>query len=148
MLAAGAAGCGQKGGAEKFVGTWTYAGSINPNCMNAAAIDLTGDTVTITSTDSTHLVIYLGDFCVVNFNVDGSTASAAPGQSCSFDIPMLGPQSVMITKWTLTVSTDDVLTSNFTGSILICAPTGTGTLTRVGDAGAVDDAGTADAGVD
>jgi len=28
-----------------------------------------------------------------------------------------------------------VLTSDFTGSILICVPTGTGTLTRQGDAG-------------
>ena len=28
-----------------------------------------------------------------------------------------------------------MLTSDFTGSILICVPTGTGTLTRQGDAG-------------
>src|SRR5262245_6997930 len=144
VLAAVAGSCSEKGGAEKFVGTWTYAGSINPNCMNAAAIDLTGEMVTVTAPDSSHLVVDLGGFCTVRFNVDGSTASAASGQSCTFDVPGLGPQAISIMKWTLTVSTDDVLASDFTGAILFCAPSGTGTLTRAGDAGTIDDAGTTD----
>jgi hypothetical protein len=139
-----AVGCSQSGGAEKF-GTWTYAGSIDPNCMNIAAIDLTGDKVTITAPDSSHLVVDLAGFCTVHFNVDGFTASAAANQTCTFDIPMLGPEDITITKWTLTVTTDSVLASNFAGAVLICAPTGMGTLTRIGDAGAVDhDAGATD----
>lgn len=138
-LAAAAAACSdQKGGADKFVGTWAYSGSINPNCQNLAAIDLTGDVVTITAPDSSHLIVDLGGFCTVNFGVAGSTASAASGQVCTFDIPSLGPEAITITKWTLTVSTDNLLNSDFTGAVLICAPTGTGTLTRTGDAGGVD----------
>jgi hypothetical protein len=112
--------------------------------MNAAPIDLTGETVTITAPNSSSLVVDLGGFCTVNFGVDGFTASAASGQKCTFDVPSLGPQDIQITTWTLTFSMDDTLTSNFTGAILFCAPTGTGTLTRVGDAGMTNDAGTTD----
>ena len=50
-------GCSEKGGAENFVGTWTYAGAINPNCMDVAPIDLTGSVATITATDSSHIVM-------------------------------------------------------------------------------------------
>jgi hypothetical protein len=150
LLAAGFASCSEKGGAEKFVGTWSYSGAINPNCQDYAPIDLTGDTVTITAPDSTHLVVDLGGFCTVNFNVDGYTASAAANQNCTFDIPGFGPASIVITKWTLTFSGGDVLTSDFVGGVLICAPTGTGTLTRIGDGGTTggNDAGTDDAGTD
>ena len=134
-LAIGAMACNSKSGAEKFVGSWTYAGAINPNCQGVAAVDLTGDAVTITSSDSSHISVDLAGYCTIKFDVDGFTASASGGQSCTFEIPTLGPQAIAITKWTLTFSGDDVLTSDFTGSILICIPTGTGTLTRQGDAG-------------
>jgi hypothetical protein len=127
--------CSEKGGADKFVGTWTYAGAIDPNCMNIAAIDLTGDTVTITATDSSHVRVDLAGYCMVNCSVDGFTATAESGQSCSFPIPGLGNQTIAITKWTLTMTGENSLTSDFTGAILICAPTGTGTLTRQSDAG-------------
>ena len=134
-LASGASSCSENGGAEKFAGKWTYAGAINPNCMNIAPIDLTGDTVTITSTDSSHILVDLAGYCMVNCSVDGFTATADANQSCSFPIPGLGTQSIAITKWTLTMSGDNAITSVFTGAILICAPTGTGTLTRQSDAG-------------
>jgi hypothetical protein len=128
----GVSGCGDKngGGAEKFVGTWTYAGSINPNCASIAPIDLTGDTVVITATDSSHLTVALANICTITFDVDGSKATAQSGQTCSFDIPSLGPQSVMITNWTLTMSDMDTVASNFMGFVAICMPSGTGTLTR------------------
>jgi len=137
-LGLGAGGCGG-GGADKFVGTWTYAGAINPNCLGTPAdpIDLTGQTVTIMSTDSTHVRVVLGTICTVTFEVDGSTATAGANQTCMFDIPNVGPATVMITKWTLMVS-GDTIASDFTSSVLICAPSGTGTLTRQTDAGAVD----------
>jgi hypothetical protein len=136
-LALGVTGCDDKGGADKFVGTWTYAGAINANCIGTPVdpIDLTGETVTITSTDSTHVSVALGTLCTVTFNVDGSTATAAAGQTCSFNIPGIGPATVMITKWTLTVSGETV-NSDFASSVLICTPSGTGTLTRQPDGGA------------
>jgi hypothetical protein len=135
-LAIGAAACSTKGGAEKFVGSWVYAGAIDPNCNNIAAVDLTGDAVTITATDSSHIRVDLAGYCMINFDVDGFTANAQGGQSCTFDIPSLGPQAINITRWTLTMTGDDVVTSDFNGSILICFPSGTGTLTRQSDAGA------------
>ena len=134
-LAIGAVACNSKSGAEKFVGSWIYAGAINPNCQGVAAVDLTGDAVTITATDSSHIKVDLAGYCTIAFDVDAFTASASGGQSCTFDIPTLGPTAIAITKWTLTMTGDDVVTSDFTGSVLICVPTGTGTLTRQGDAG-------------
>jgi hypothetical protein len=138
-LGLGTGGCGG-GGADKFVGTWTYAGAINPNCAGTPAdpIDLTGQSVTITSTDSEHVMVALGTLCSVKFAVDGSTATAEANQTCMFTIPNLGPATVTITKWTLMVS-GDTIASDFTSSVLgICAPSGMGTLTRSTDAGAVD----------
>jgi hypothetical protein len=134
-LAIGAMACNDKSGADKFVGSWVYAGAIDPNCQGIAAVDLTGDAVTITAPDSSHISVELAGYCTVAFDVDGFTATASSGQKCTFDIPSLGPQAIAITKWTLTVTGDDVITSDFTGSILICFPTGTGTLTRQADAG-------------
>jgi hypothetical protein len=134
-LAMGVSACSDKSGADKFVGTWTYAGAINPNCQNIAAIDLTGDTVTITATDSSHVRVDLAGYCMVNFSVDGFNATADSGQSCTFPIPGLGDQTITITTWTMMMTGDNAITSNFTGAILICAPTGMGTLTRQGDAG-------------
>jgi hypothetical protein len=134
-LAIGAMACNDKTGADKFVGSWVYAGAIDPNCQGIAAVDLTGDAVTITAPDSSHISVELAGYCTVAFDVDGFTATASSGQKCTFDIPSLGPQAIAITKWTLTITGDDVITSDFTGSILICFPTGSGTLTRQADAG-------------
>ena len=130
-------GCSEKTGAENFVGTWTYAGAINPNCMDVAPIDLTGSVVTITATDSSHIVMNIVGFCMVKFDVDGFVATASAGQTCSLAIPGLGPVPVAITRWTLMAS-GDVISSDVTGSAFGCIPGGTGTLTRQGDAGATD----------
>jgi hypothetical protein len=130
-------GCSEKTGADNFAGTWTYAGAINPNCMDVAPIDLTGSVVTITATDSSHIVMNIVGFCMVKFDVDGFVATASAGQTCSLAIPGLGPVPVMITRWTLMAS-GDVISSDVTGSAFGCIPGGTGTLTRQGDAGATD----------
>ena len=63
-----------------------------------AAVDLTGDAVTITAPDSSHIRVELAGYCTIAFDVDGFTASASSGQSCTFDIPSLGPQAIAITK--------------------------------------------------
>jgi len=130
-------GCSEKTGAENFVGTWTYAGAINPNCMDVAPIDLTGSVATITATDSSHIVMNMVGFCMVKFDVDGFVATASAGQTCSLMIPGLGAVPVAITRWTMTAS-GNVISSDVTGSAFGCVPGGTGTLTRQGDAGAVD----------
>ena len=130
-------GCSETTGAENFVGTWTYAGTINPNCMDVAPIDLTGSSATITATDSSHIVMNLVGFCMVKFDVDGFVATASGGQTCSLAIPGLGTVPIAITKWTMMVS-GDVITSDVTGGAFGCLPGGVGTLTRRGDAGAVD----------
>ena len=84
---------------------------------------------------SSHVTVALGDICTVRFDVDGTVANASGGQSCTFDIQGLGMQKVTLTRWTLMVS-GDAMTSDFAGAVLICAPTGIGTLTRIGDGGA------------
>ena len=146
-LVASAASCGSnaKTGSDKFVGTWTYAGMINPNCGGAAVspIDLTGYTTTITASDPAHITVELGPasapLCTVMFDVDGFTASAKSGQTCMFDLgATFGMQTVMITKWTLTSTGMDTVTSDFSGTVSICTVAGTGTLTRQADAGATD----------
>ena len=93
-LAIGAMACNSKSGAETFVGSWIYAGAINPNCQGVAAVDLTGDAVTITATDSSHIKVDLAGYCTIAFDVDAFTASASGGQSCTFDIPTLGPTAI------------------------------------------------------
>ena len=139
LLGTGVVACSDDGGANKFVGNWTYAGAITPNCIGTAAdpIDLTGETVTIMSTDSSHVSVALGTLCTVTFEVKGSTATAGSGQTCMFDIPGFGPVSVSITRWTLTISGETIM-SDFASAVLVCTPSGIGTLTRQSDAGAVD----------
>ena len=63
--------------------------AITPNCIGrqrrARSIS-TGETVTITKTDSSHVSVALGTLCTVTFNVDGSTATAVaarPARSTS-----------------------------------------------------------------
>jgi hypothetical protein len=72
-LAIGALACSEKSGSDKFVGSWIYAGAIDPNCMNIAPIDLTGDAVTITATDPSHIRVDLAGYCNIACDVDGFT---------------------------------------------------------------------------
>src|SRR5438045_6256475 len=105
-LAAGGVACsGSKTGSEHFVGTWVYAGMIEPNCgsgSTVAPVDLTGYSTMITAIDSSHITVALGTVCTVRFDVDGFMATAQSGQSCTFDLGgTLGKQPVTITRWTL-----------------------------------------------
>jgi hypothetical protein len=132
----GGAACNEKTGSDKFVGTWIYAGLIEANCMGIAPLDLTGAMAIITATDSSHIRVDLQGYCVLDFEVDGFSANAVGGQSCTLPIPGLpAPLPVGVTSWTLMISSTDVIDSAVVGSALGCIPTGAGTLTRVGDAG-------------
>jgi hypothetical protein len=127
-------GCGDEDGSpmtDAFAGSWIYGGALAPNCgaVPAEPVDLTGSSVVITKTGESSLQIVLGGTCTVNFSVSGSTASALPNQNCTFEVPSLGPQSVLITGWTLTLGGNSIA-SSFSGSVLICTITGDGTLTR------------------
>ena len=130
-LAAVIGGCGG-GNADAFVGEWTYAGTIAANCVGITIPDLPldGATVTIVASDDEHLQVVVDTTCMVNFTVDGTRATADGGQTCMLDIPTVGLQSIAITSWTLTLA-DGMITSQFAGGLLVCAPTGTGTLTKV-----------------
>jgi hypothetical protein len=129
-LAAVMGGCGG-GNADAFVGEWTYAGTIAANCIGLTIPDLPldGATVTIVASDDEHLQVVVDTTCMVNFTVDGNTATAAGGQQCTLNIPTVGLQSISITTWTLTLA-DGVITSQFTGGLAVCLPSGTGTLTK------------------
>jgi hypothetical protein len=131
-----------KTGSDKFVGAWVYAGVINGNCGGqpvSPPLDLTGYSTTITATDMAHITVQLGTACTVKFDVDAFVATAQANQSCTFDLGgTLGQQMVAIKKWTLTSTGVDSITSDFSGTALICTAAGTGTLTRTGDAGATD----------
>ena len=142
-------GCGSSGGngggnpADAFVGGWTFdAGSIMPMCsgVNIGAIDLTGVGVALTKVDATHvqLVSTTGIMCDVTFTASGSTATVAANQSCTLTVQGT-VVTINITSWTLMLSGDTIdssMAGTATISIVSCAPTSTGTLTRpASDAG-------------
>jgi hypothetical protein len=138
--------------ADNYVGTWSFqsGSSIVPNCTGIAinTVDLTGDMVTITKVDSTHIALMIGGaasgggavpvMCDVTFTVNGSTAKANGGSSCAINDNGTAV-TVNITDWTLTLSGNQLATMmSGTASVLIvsCTPTSSGTLVRSGsDAG-------------
>lgn len=140
-LALTTAACSSSGSStnpDSFVGTWSFQwGSIMPMCSGVTLgdIDLTGDTVSITKIDTTHVAMMIsggGVMCDVRFTVDGSKATADSGQTCA--ISSSGYNAVLDVKsWTMTLagSTIDMSMSG-TASVLIvsCTPTSTGTMVR------------------
>jgi hypothetical protein len=145
-----AGGCSSSGGgsggvtADNYVGNWTFqSGSIVPNCsggISVPTIDLTGDTVAITKVDATHVAAMIGGgggaaapvMCNVTFTVDGSTAKANSGSTCAINDNGIAA-TVTVTSWTLTLSGNQIdmsMAGTASVSILTCAPTSTGTLTR------------------
>jgi hypothetical protein len=139
--------------AANFVGSWTFgSGSIQPMCNLAGipAVDLTGDTMTITRVDPTHVATMLtgtGVMCDVNFTVTGSTATATSGQTCVVTAPVtIGgvmmniPVTIDISSWTLNVSGDTINiamsgTASAEGGLLSCTPTADGMATRPSSGG-------------
>lgn len=109
--------------AANFVGNWTFgSGSINATCnLSIPSFDLTGDTLTITRVDPTHVATNLqgnGLMCDVNFTVTGSIATATSGQTCAVTTTIGGTSVtaiIQISSWSLTVS-GDTLTNSMSGT--------------------------------
>ncbi len=140
-------GCSSSGGSgdqsAALVGSWTYSsGSIDPMCNIAIApFDLTGDTMTVTKIDDTHVQTMLtgnGVMCDVKFTVNNGTATAEPGQTCAVTTTVAGTPvavNIMITSWTMTTSGDTLTmsmngTASAVGGALTCTPTASGTASR------------------
>jgi hypothetical protein len=140
-LALAGAGCGSSGTSsnpDPFVGTWTYqSGSIVPNCsgITLGDIDLTGDAVTITKADATHIVMVVaatGAMCNVRFTVKGTTATVDTGQTCAINDSGYSA-TLNVSTWTLSMANDTITTAmsgTATVAIITCAPTSTGTMVR------------------
>jgi hypothetical protein len=143
-------GCSSSGGggpggpnADSYAGMWTFqTGSIVPNCnLTASDIDLTGQPMTITKTDSSHIAVVVnatGATCDVNFTVNGATATVASGQTCMISDNGI-TATVNVTSWTLTLSGSQLSMSmsgsaSAAGGLVTCTPTSTGTLNKA-DAG-------------
>jgi hypothetical protein len=138
LALAGAACSSSSGGGspDAYVGTWTFAsGSIVPNCtgITLGNVDLTGDTVAISKVDATHVAMMVsggGVTCNVTFVVNGSTATAESGQTCS--LTESGYSAVLsVSSWVLTPSAgkiDMTMSGTASVSIVSCAPTSTGTM--------------------
>ncbi|MES1166136.1 MAG: hypothetical protein ABUR63_10275, partial [Verrucomicrobiota bacterium] len=133
VLALATVSCGSSSSSnpDSFVGQWTFqSGSIVPNCsgLTVSDIDLTGDAVTITKVDSSHIAMVVaatGAMCNVRFTVNGSTATADIGQTCM--ISASGNSATLhVTSWTLSMAAG-MITMSMNGvaavSIITCAPT-------------------------
>lgn len=143
-LSAVAVSCGGSGGGgddtAKFVGAWTFqSGELAPMCLGStlAPFELTGLPVTFAMVDVSTISLTINPQCSVKFTVSGSHATAPAGQMCTLDLGgSLGTQPIMITKWTLALSGDQI-DNDIAGSASICTAAGTAVLARgASDAGA------------
>jgi hypothetical protein len=136
FAALAASSCGGGGGgdqAAKFVGAWTFAsGALTPMCPvpGLQPLDLTGGPVVFEKVDDATLSATFNATCNITFRASGNTAMAAPGQSCTLDLGApLGPQTIQITTWTLTLAGDRI-NCTIAGSGSVCTAMGTGVLAR------------------
>jgi hypothetical protein len=138
VAALGGAGCSSGSGddASKFVGTWMYntGSTINAACTAPLppmlSFDLTGQQVTITKVDDTHIKSSVGQSCTINFTVSGAMATAAAGQICMLTVDVGGTpmnEAIMLSTWVLTAS-GTALSTTLSGTVAICTATGSGTL--------------------
>jgi hypothetical protein len=129
------------GGANNFVGTWTYGTGSTLMPMNCSIlgtavpnISLDGQMLVITKIDDSHISAALGSMCNIHFTVNGTTATADSGQTCNITY-MIITFALNVSSWTLTAN-GSTLTSTESGSAPIgganCTATGNGTLTGQG----------------
>jgi hypothetical protein len=143
VLAAAGPSCGGGGSGPataQFVGPWTFtSGQLTPMCFGASLspVELKGLNVSFTKIDDSTISLTANAGCVVHFHVSGNQATVAAGQTCTLDTgTMLGTAAIMITTWTLSLSSDHIDTT-IAGTASVCTASGTGVLVR----------GTSDAGV-
>jgi hypothetical protein len=123
---------------DAYVGTWTFqSGTIVPNCtgITLGTVDLTGDAVTITKVDTSHIQMMIsggGVMCDVHFTVNGNSATADSGQTCA--LSESGYNAVLnVTTWTLALSAADIqmsMSGTASVSIVSCVPSSSGTMVR------------------
>jgi hypothetical protein len=136
-------GCGSSGNGtgngSAFVGSWTYTnGTLTPSSCSILGttippLDLTGETVVITAGASPSQIDFVeGTACTIKFNVSGTTATAAAGQSCTLPVDGLSAQ-LNVSSWTLMLS-GETLAAGFSGSAPIggtsCTASGSGSLAK------------------
>ena len=143
-LALAAASCGSSSGSsstDTFVGTWSFqSGAIMAGCpVMVDNVDLTGDVVTMTKIDSSHVLMTItgtGVMCDVRFSVSDTIATADANQTCA--ISASGQSAVVaVSSWTLTAATSSIsmmmngsTTVTAAGFSLTCMPTATGLMVR------------------
>jgi hypothetical protein len=155
VVALGAQSCGSSASGDqttKFVGSWAFSsGSLSPTCIGQqiSSFDLTGLPVEFTKVDDATISLAIGTGCTLMFHASGNSASVEAGQTCTLDLgDPLGMQSIMVTKWTLVVSGDEI-DATIAGTASVCTAAGTGVLARRatdGGAGTGGDGGGAGAG--
>ncbi|HVX94101.1 MAG TPA: hypothetical protein VHK47_04235 [Polyangia bacterium] len=139
-VSCGGSGGGGGDGTAKFVGAWTFqSGELAPMCLGSTltAFDLMGLPVTFAKVDASTISLTINPQCSVKFTVNGDHATAPAGQMCTLDLGgTLGIQPIMITKWTLALSGDQI-DNDIAGSASLCTAAGTAVLARgTSDAGA------------
>jgi hypothetical protein len=77
---------GSSAGVDKFVGTWKYtSGTITVNCPSPiGTLTASQEGNVIVSKGATSDLVVVNETCSLKFEVTGSTATALPGQSCTY----------------------------------------------------------------
>jgi hypothetical protein len=109
---------------DKFTGAWTFdSGSITgTGCTGLQTVDLQGETLTLMKGTTSDLVSTLTSAsfgtCTLNLSVDGTVASATPGQKCMFMVSALGGLTVTfdVTTWTVTTTNGTSMTTAATAT--------------------------------
>ena len=153
LVAVGCSSTGPKN-VDRFVGTWTYSsGTLDATCPGGLvpplSSGLAGQTATVTAGTTSDLVATQQTAygtCTIKFSVDGTTASAPTGQTCTLNVLVAGttvPVTLTVTSWTLTSSADgSTLTtaaagtaSSSGGLVMDCPVTVNGSATKSGAGG-------------
>jgi hypothetical protein len=125
---------------SKYEGTWKYtSGTVTGMCGTMSAMqDLTGTSATLAKGTSSDLVLTVSPTCIINFNIKGVEAVAAPGQICTIEVAMVGSLMVTVDSWTLETTDGMTMTGALAGKTTIpvggfmitCNVNGTGTLMK------------------
>ncbi len=113
------------GAVDKFIGNWTFdSGTLDANCNGLPPFsnNLAGQTLTLMKGTSSDLVSTLASSlgtCTLKLTVSGTVASADPGQSCTFNVPVGGLSvavTVNINTWTVTTTDGLAMTTGATAT--------------------------------
>jgi hypothetical protein len=137
----GAPSCSGGGGDQtsKFLGPWTFLPShLTASCLGQnVGFDLTGLNVTIAKVDDSTISLTANPDCVVQFHVSGDQATVAANQMCTLvDDSGLGVERFALTKWTLTLSGDEMMNADIAGTADACTAMGTAVVVKGTTAGA------------